>query len=280
MPNRILKDSVCTSDNIDALSVEAEVFFYRLMVQCDDYGRMDARPAVLRARCYPLRLDKVTEKHIGRYVKELVDAGLIAVYTVDGHPYLHLVKWDKHQQIRAQRSKYPDPAGADTIESQTQSSDINGNQPISDAPVIQSNTESESEGESKSSEGAGANAPPPPPDPKQTLLIDRTPQGTVLQRELETYYGSKGRNVPRHYQSVQQRDAYELVFSELGTELQPLASKGLARERSSLPNLLSWLQTCAKNNRTRSGPAASGSPEPKGMAGVRSYMEKRGLNGN
>ena len=52
MPNRILKDSICTSPNIDALSLEAETFFYRLLVQCDDYGRMDARPAILRARCY------------------------------------------------------------------------------------------------------------------------------------------------------------------------------------------------------------------------------------
>ena len=39
MPNRILKDSICTSPNIDTLSREAEVFFYRLLVQCDDHGR-------------------------------------------------------------------------------------------------------------------------------------------------------------------------------------------------------------------------------------------------
>jgi hypothetical protein len=139
MPNRILKDSVCTSDNIDALTVEAETFFYRLLVQCDDYGRMDARPAVLRARCFPLRLDKITEKHVSRFLKELVDAGLVGVYTVEGHPYLHLLKWDKHQQVRAQRSKYPAPEAADSEPPPVISDDINGNQPISDAPVIQSN---------------------------------------------------------------------------------------------------------------------------------------------
>jgi hypothetical protein len=139
MPNSILKDSICTSENIDALSLEAETFFYRLMVQCDDYGRMDARPAVLRARCFPLRLDRVTEKLITKYVNELVAAGLINVYTVEGHPYLHLVKWEKHQQIRAKRSKYPDPDAADSQSAPVIANASNGNQVIANVPVIQSN---------------------------------------------------------------------------------------------------------------------------------------------
>ena len=49
MPNRIIKESICTSDTIDQLSPEEEIFFYRLIVNCDDYGRMDARPQILRA---------------------------------------------------------------------------------------------------------------------------------------------------------------------------------------------------------------------------------------
>ena len=42
MPNRIIKESICTSCEIDSLTPEQEVFFYRLIVNCDDYGRMDA----------------------------------------------------------------------------------------------------------------------------------------------------------------------------------------------------------------------------------------------
>ena len=129
MPNRILKESVCTSPNVDALSLEAEVFFYRLMVQCDDYGRMDARPAILRARCFPLRLDSVTDAVIGRQLQELINAGLIVYYQVDGMPYLQFATWEKHQQVRAKHSKFPP----------MQSSDINCDQVISNVPVIQSN---------------------------------------------------------------------------------------------------------------------------------------------
>jgi DnaD/phage-associated family protein len=129
MPNRILKDSVCTSDNIDMLSAEEEVFWYRLIVQCDDYGRMDARPAILRARCYPLRLDTVDEQDISTWLASLQRAGLIHIYAVNDKPYLQIATWDKHQQVRAKRSKYP-PMISD---------DINCNQVQADAPVIQSN---------------------------------------------------------------------------------------------------------------------------------------------
>lgn len=139
MPNRILKQSICTSDNIDALSLEAEVFFYRLLVQCDDYGRMDARPAVLRAACFPLRLEKVTEKRITAMLAELVSAGLAQTYTVGGKPYLQLVTWSQHQQVRAQKSKYPGTDTADIACEQLISDDINGNQPQANVPVIQSN---------------------------------------------------------------------------------------------------------------------------------------------
>lgn len=136
MPNRILKDSICTSPNIDALSREAEVFFYRLMVQCDDFGRMDARPAILRAKCYPLQVDTVSQDDIRRWFAELVQAELIIPYHADGGDYLQMRTWERHQQVRAKRSKYPD----------MKSSDSNCDQVIAYVPVIQSNPiQSESE---------------------------------------------------------------------------------------------------------------------------------------
>jgi len=142
MPNRILKDSICTSPNIDALSRDAEVFFYRLLVQCDDYGRMDARPAILRAKCYPLQIDKVAQDDVKRWLDELVRARLVVPYSVDGADFLQMRTWERHQQIRAKRSKYPDMIA----------DDINCNHVIADAPVIQSNP-IQSENESKPNGG-------------------------------------------------------------------------------------------------------------------------------
>lgn len=38
MPSRIIKESICTSETLAALSAEAERLFYRIIVKCDDYG--------------------------------------------------------------------------------------------------------------------------------------------------------------------------------------------------------------------------------------------------
>ena len=110
MPNRILKESVCTSPNIEGLSWFEEVCFYRLLVQCDDYGRLDARTPLLRARLFPLRED-VPRETVGEAMARLEEAGLIQRYEVAGQPYLQVLTWDKHQRIRNQRSRFPGPDG-------------------------------------------------------------------------------------------------------------------------------------------------------------------------
>lgn len=109
MPNRILKESICTSDTIDELSTEAENFFYRLVVTADDFGRMDARPAILIGRCYPLRATRMRSEDVQEWLSELEAAELIEIYLVDGKPYLQIITWDRHQHRRAQHSKYPAP---------------------------------------------------------------------------------------------------------------------------------------------------------------------------
>ncbi len=143
MPNRIIKESVCVSDSIDTLSWFEEVLFYRLIVNCDDYGRFDGRAAVIKSRLFPLK-DSVTVKAVSDAINKLASAELVTLYVFEGKPYLYLPTWDKHQQVRARRSKYPEPS-SDLI-----SSDIICNQMISDVPVIQSESESKNESESES----------------------------------------------------------------------------------------------------------------------------------
>ena len=36
MPNRVIKESICTSEQIDALTPFEEITFYRLIVNADD----------------------------------------------------------------------------------------------------------------------------------------------------------------------------------------------------------------------------------------------------
>ncbi len=163
MPNRILKESICTSPTIEQLTVEEEVFFYRLMVACDDYGIFDARPPILRARCFPLKLDRVSDADVRRWLARLQEVGLLTLYAVKGQPYLQLTTWGSHQQIRAQRSKFPPPDIAD------EDSAITCNQLISGASTCPRNPiQSESNPNPNPLARARADSKPKP-------MLERTP---------------------------------------------------------------------------------------------------------
>ena len=105
MPSRILREGILTSERVDMLTPQGELFYRRLMSVVDDFGRFDGRPQMLRVSCFPLRVDRVREADISRWLDELQTAGLIALYAVNGKPYLEM--HDFRQQVRAKESRYP-----------------------------------------------------------------------------------------------------------------------------------------------------------------------------
>lgn len=111
MPDRIIRESICISDTLNQLSDFEERFWNRLIVNCDDYGRFDARPAILKGRLFPL-MDGKTNKDMTNALSRLASVGLVELYEVDGRPFLRVVTWDKYQRIRAKRSKFPEPPNA------------------------------------------------------------------------------------------------------------------------------------------------------------------------
>ena len=108
MPNRILKEGICTSDQINELSWFEEALFYRLIVNCDDYGRFDGRVPVIKNRLFPLK-ENLTAKQVKDGINKLASVGLVILYEYDEKPFLHLPTWNDHQSVRAKRSKYPAP---------------------------------------------------------------------------------------------------------------------------------------------------------------------------
>ena len=135
MPNRIIKESICTSDSLDELSWFEEVLFYRLIVNCDDYGCFDGRIPIIKNKLFPLK-DELAQKTVSDGLNGLVKAGLVHLYESEGKPYLYLTTWNRHQTVRAKRRKYPDPE--ETCK-QMQADDFKRNQPQANVPVIQSN---------------------------------------------------------------------------------------------------------------------------------------------
>lgn len=143
MPNRILKESIRTSDSISQLNWFEEVLFYRLIVSCDDYGRFDGRIPIIKGTCFPLK--DVTNKDIEKALNKLVAVGLAGHYMVEEKPYLQLLAWERHQTVRAKKSKYPGPDEGEMI-----AHEINCKQMQADVPVIQSNPNPIRESESYS----------------------------------------------------------------------------------------------------------------------------------
>ena len=107
MPVRLIRDGILSSEPVCSLGWAQEVFYRRLMSVVDDYGRYHANSKLLRAACYPLQIDKVTDADIGKWLTECVTAGLVSVYRAsDRKSYLQIEKFG--QQVRS-KSKYPAP---------------------------------------------------------------------------------------------------------------------------------------------------------------------------
>ena len=106
MPSRLLREGILSSERVDQLDAAAEVFYRRLMSKVDDHGLYDARPSILRASLYPLRVDRVREADISRWIAACEKAGLIALYTHEGKPYLQMrdTRW-----VARSEPKFPLP---------------------------------------------------------------------------------------------------------------------------------------------------------------------------
>lgn len=132
MPNRILREGILTSERVAQLSWPAEVFYRRLMSVVDDFGRYHATPMLLRAACYPLGLDRVSDSDIGKWLGETRKAALVGTYQVEGKSYLELR--DFRQQVRAAASRFPPPpSDAQQLHS---SCAADAQQPIADAHLV------------------------------------------------------------------------------------------------------------------------------------------------
>ena len=134
MPNRIIKDSIHTSDTVNQMTDFQFRLWVNLITYVDDYGRGDARPAVIRGACFPLR-ERLTNKDVEAALNALAGIGCVGLYEVDGRPYLYFPTWESHQTIRNKKSKWPAP-GSDS--KPLQAIENNCNQLQANVPVIQS----------------------------------------------------------------------------------------------------------------------------------------------
>lgn len=109
MPNRYLKESICTSGTVTGLSLLGQVLYFRLIVTCDDYGLFIASEPVILGRCFPFDSHHFATIGILAVLGELQDAGVIHLYTDRGRPFGQILNFTIHNPPRSNHPKFPLP---------------------------------------------------------------------------------------------------------------------------------------------------------------------------
>ena len=178
MSNRILRDTILTERNFNALTFMEESLYSRLVVSADDYGVYYADPVLLPGILFP-RKPEVTAEAVRDALEHMEVLGLISRYTVNGEEYLQLRSWEKDQRIRNSRHKFPPPGEAGEGETAG---------PESERPADR--TVPEGRGEDDRREGTAAGQAPEPEVRELPVvelpLNDNTAYG-VTQAEIDGY---------------------------------------------------------------------------------------------
>ncbi len=115
MPTRILRDGIIDSKAVNALSEPAEILYRRLMSVVDDYGRFEADPELIRARCFPRQLDRWSVDRIDGVLQELtVKHGDFQLITVYSHGSKKLLQINNFGQRVQAKEKYPAPTSPES----------------------------------------------------------------------------------------------------------------------------------------------------------------------
>lgn len=108
MPNRIVRHGILSSRRLAGLSASARWTFLGIILQADDFGRLEADPVVLRSQIWPLDLDThIKQDEFDRWLGNITQSGLVLRYEVDGKPYMYVRNF--RNKPRASQSRFPPP---------------------------------------------------------------------------------------------------------------------------------------------------------------------------
>ena len=112
---RYLWSGARTGRRINSASRDAEFWFWRVHMICDDYGCFPADPLRCRAEAAPLRTD-ITDELVAGWLTELAEHGLVAMYDADGERFGAIVGFTAMQpkgRNGKRVSRFPMPDGMD-----------------------------------------------------------------------------------------------------------------------------------------------------------------------
>ena len=102
---RTIKPEFFTSEDIVSMTPLARVFYIALWCEADREGRLDWKPVTLKMRYLPGDNCNVVE-----LANELIQAGLIVLYEVEGKRYAEIPTFKTHQVINNRESESTRPS--------------------------------------------------------------------------------------------------------------------------------------------------------------------------
>lgn len=103
---RTIKPEFPQSESVGKLSRDARLLFVQLWTLCDDSGRLRGNSRMLASLLYPYDDDAVSL--LPGWLGELIDAGTVRRYSVEGETFIDIPKWLTHQKIdKPSPSKLP-----------------------------------------------------------------------------------------------------------------------------------------------------------------------------
>lgn len=107
---RTIKPEFFKSETLELCEDFTKLLFIGLWTYVDDDGRGVYNARLIRGELFPLR-DSLSLDELELHMQALVDAGLVAIYEVDGRRYLWVRAWREHQKVnRPTASKLPAPS--------------------------------------------------------------------------------------------------------------------------------------------------------------------------
>lgn len=104
---RSIKPEFWSSEQVADLSPLARLAFIGLWTFCDDAGRHSASPRRLKMEVMPA--DDVTSEAVAGLVQEMIEAGLVFEYEVEGERFWQVTGWNRHQKIDKPTLRHPAP---------------------------------------------------------------------------------------------------------------------------------------------------------------------------
>jgi hypothetical protein len=93
---RMLHETICISEKINALDEGSENLYYRILSKSDDFGRYYGRPEIVKGFCYPLKND-ITTEIVAERLKKLTKIGLFLKISDE---VIEICDFNRHQKFR------------------------------------------------------------------------------------------------------------------------------------------------------------------------------------